>query len=300
MKTFKYQNLKKNQYFEGWYQRITDEKNEINYAFIFAIIKDEKDPHAFIQIFDGIKKKSKYYRYSIEDFHFSNNTLFIKENYLSLNSMVVKNEDLEMSVLFNNLEFLNARFGTNSSMGYLAKLPLQCFQEVIVLDGNFSGDLTINSRLRKISGKTYLEKTYGSKFPVKWIWIQGNHFDKEVLLSFSFALVPFLKRTVKGFITILKYQGKEYRFSSSNFSKMKIISNKYPWLEIVITKGKYQLKMKVKVIESLNLIAPSETGSMDLKISESINSIATLEFTKGKKILFHTSGKYVGCENMND
>jgi len=300
MKTFKYRNLRKKNYFEGWYQRITDENNNLNYAFVFAIIKDEKDPHAFIQVFDGIKKSSKYYRYKIEDFHFSNDTLFIKKNYLSLNSMAVKTKDLEISILFSNSIPLKTWFGTNSSMSFLSKLPLECFQEVITIDGTFSGNLIINNSLTNIGGKTYLEKTYGSKFPLKWIWIQGNHFDKEVSLSFSVALVPVLKRNVKGFITILIYKGKEYRFTSYNFSKIKVISNDYPWIEILITKGKYELKMRVKVVDSLKLIAPSKTGSMNLKISESINSLASLEFKKGNKMIFVTSGKYVGCENMYD
>ena len=54
MNTFEYRNLKKKNYFEGWYQRVTDENNNINYSIIFAITKDENDSHSFIQIFDVV------------------------------------------------------------------------------------------------------------------------------------------------------------------------------------------------------------------------------------------------------
>lgn len=300
MNTFKYQNLKSKNYFEGWYQRITDENNNVNFAFIFAITKDEHDPHAFIQVFDGVKNENKYYRFEIGDFYYSKDTVFIKENYLSLNSMYLKTEDLEVSVLFNNSKLLNKYYQNNSAMSYLAKFPLECFQEVVIIDGYFKGELTTNNTLKHIKGKTYLEKTYGTKFPSKWIWIQGNHFNKDVSLSFSHGIVPILKWKVKGFVTILNHNGKEYRFATYNFSRMKVVSRSISQVEIVVRKRRYKLVMKIKLVEPVKLVGPNKNGIMNLKVFESINSLATLTFTKGKEIIFDTMGRSVGFENMYD
>lgn len=300
MKTFQYQNRKKKNYFEGWYQRITDENNNVNYAFIFAITKNESDPHAFIQVFDGVKNENTYYRYEISDFYYSKDTVFIKENYLSLNSMHLKTEDLEISVLFNESTYLNKHFRTNSAMSYISKFPLECFQEVVTIDGYFKGELIVDNNLKHISGKSYLEKSYGSKFPNKWIWIQGNHFNKDVSLTFAHGLIPLFKWKVKGFMTILNHNGKEYRFASYNFAKMKIIKRTISQVEIVIKKGRYKLLINAKLVKPVKLVGPSENGVMDLKVFESINSLATLTFTKGRKVIFDTMGRSVGFENMYD
>ena len=151
MNTFKYVDLKRKNYFEGWYQRITDENKNVNYAFIFAITNDENDPHAFIQVFDGVTNENKYYRFEQSDFYYSEGTVFIKENYLSLNSMYLKTENLEVSVLFNSSKKLKKQCKNNSAMSYLVKFPLECFQEVVTIDGYFKGELTLNRELNNMS-----------------------------------------------------------------------------------------------------------------------------------------------------
>ena len=141
MNTFEFRNLKKKNYFEGWYQRLVDEDKNINYAIIFAITKNELDPHAFIQVFDGVKNESKYYRFESSDFYYLKDTVFIKDNFLSLNSLYLKTNDLEISVLFSELRKLKKRFFNNSAMSFLSRFPLECFQEVITMDGLFNGEI---------------------------------------------------------------------------------------------------------------------------------------------------------------
>lgn len=298
MNTFEYRNLKKKNYFEGWYQRLVDEDKNINYAFIFAITKNETDPHAFIQIFDGTKNISKYYRFDITDFYYSKDTVFIKDNYLSLNSLYLKTKDFEISVLFTELKQLKKRFWNNSAMSYLSSFPLECYQEVVVIDCSFEGEIVVDDLPVHITGKSYLEKTYGTKFPKKRIWIQGNHFNKDVSLSFSYGIVPFLKRKIKRFITIINYNDKEYRFASYNLSRVKIINQTKSQVEILIKKRRYRLIINVMLIEPIKLIGPGDEGYMNLEVFESVNSLATLTFYKGRKIIFDTMGRSVGFENM--
>ena len=65
MKSFTYQNRRKKDYFEGWYTRLVDIENNINIAVIFALTKNELDPHAFIQVYDGVELTNKYFRFDI-------------------------------------------------------------------------------------------------------------------------------------------------------------------------------------------------------------------------------------------
>ena len=298
MSAFKYRDLKKKNYFEGWYQRITDEINNVNYSLIFGITKNQEDPHAFIQIYDGVKNKSNYYRFAISDFYYSNDTVFIKENHLSTSSMFLKTNDIEISVLFSNSRYLRKHLGINRAMSYLSMFRFEGYQEFITIDGYFKGELTIDGVLKHINGKTYLEKTYGISFPSRWIWIQGNHFNKDVSLSFAYGLNSLFKWKKKGFMTVLTHNGKEYQFASYNFSKIKILKHSVNQVEIVIKKRKYKLVINVKNIKPVKLVGPSENGAMNLKVYESINSLATLTFTKRKKVIFDTIGRNIRFENM--
>ncbi len=296
MNTFKYQNLKNKNYFEGWYLRITDEAKNVNLAFIFAITKDENDPHSFIQILNGSSNKSKYYRFETSDFSFLKNCVYIKDNFLSMESMYLKTDDLEVSIIIDDPENIKSK----SAMSFLVKFPLDCFQEVNLIDGFFNGEIIRNDETTYISGKTYIEKTYGNKFPKRWIWIQSNHFNKDAALTFAHGMIPILWGHVRGFFAILKHNGKEYRFASYNFSKLKIINRTKSHLEIVIKKRRYKLILVAKQIEPVKLVGPSENGVMNLDVYESINSLVTLTFTKGKKVIIDTLGRNVGFENMYD
>ena len=173
MNTFEFKNKKNKNYFEGWYLRVVDETKNVNFAFIFAVTKDIEDPHAFIQVYDGVALTNKYHRFNIEDFHYLKDTVYIKDNYLSLEKMYLKVEGIEIKIDIQNIVKINKKGKNNSAMSYMAKFPLECFQEVNIIDGQYSGELIIDNETKSISGKTYMEKTYGSKFPEKWIWIQS-------------------------------------------------------------------------------------------------------------------------------
>ena len=138
-----------------------------------------------IQVIDGVKHESKYYQFENSDFYYSKETVFIKDNFLSLKSLYLKTKDFEISVLSSEIVKLKKHFRSNSVMSFLSRFPLECYQEIVILDGVFNGEITVDNKLLHITGKTYLEKTYGTKFPKKWLWIQGNHFNKDVLIIFD-------------------------------------------------------------------------------------------------------------------
>ena len=298
MNTFEYKNKKNKNYFEGWYLRVTDEAKDVNLAFIFAVTKDIDDPHAFIQVYDGIALTSKYYRFEIEDFKYLKDTVYIKDNYLSLENMYLKVDDIEININIENIVKLKRKRKNSSAMSYMVKFPLECFQEVNIIDGYFNGELILKNETKYIEGKVYLEKTYGNKFPQKWIWIQSNHFNKAAALTFAYGKVPFLRWKVNGFFSILKFNGKEYRFASYNLARIKINKTSETQVEIILKRRFHKLIINAKMIKPVKLVGPLENGKMNLEVFESINSLATLTFYRGRKVLFDTMGRNVGFELM--
>jgi hypothetical protein len=296
MKKFDFRNLKTSNYFEGWYLRITDELKNVNLAFIFAVTKDVDDPHSFIQIYDGISLTNKYYRFDISDFRFINKTVSIKNNFLSLENMYINIKEFEIDISLESIKNIKMKHSEKSAMSYMSKFPLECFQEVNIIDGVFKGNITINKEIKSISGKTYLEKTYGNKFPQEWIWLQSNHFDKEAALTFAYGKIPFIKWKVNGFFSILIINGIEYRFASYNFARIKI--NKVSDTKAIITlkRGFHKLVLSAKMIHPVVLVGPVENGKMILDVFESINSLVSLTLYKRNKVIFESKGRNVGFE----
>ncbi|MFK5882963.1 MAG: tocopherol cyclase family protein [Candidatus Izemoplasma sp.] len=295
MALFTYQNKHKIDYFEGWYLRLIDESNNLNYAIIIGITKESSDAHSFIQIYDGTKLENHYYRYHLEDFSFSGDKVRIKHNYLSKDALCIKEKGIDINIVINKQEKLKAK----SAMGFLSKLPLTCFQEVIFMDAQYHGEITIDEKKYNSTGKSYMEKTYGNKFPTKWIWLQSNHFNKEVSFAFAYGLVPIAKWEAKGFFAIMHYKGKEYRFASYNFSRLKIIKKSETDLEFTIKRGRLRLEISAQILNNVILVGPGVNGIMNLDVKESLNSLVHIRFSKGNKVIFETTGTNVGLENMS-
>ena len=297
MNVFQFQQKKKQNYFEGWYTRLVDQEHNLNYAFIFAITTNEIDPHAFIQIFDGTKKTNKYIRYQLDEFHYEDGVVYIQHNLLSMEKLYIRDGALEISATFKNSTMLKKHLGFQSAMRYMSLLPLVCSQEVIFLNGEFTGLFKDETDTYRIKGTTYMEKTYGHRFPKKWIWIQSNHFDKDVLLSVGVGLIPLFGKLRKGFFGIIQYKQKEYRFSLYNFSKVSI-SEKHGNRVIIFKNRSYTLEIEVTNHDQVRLVGPTENAHMSLDVYESINASCTLKLYKGNTLLVESKGSYVGFENM--
>jgi len=292
MKTFKYQNKKNSNYFEGWYFRFTDE-SEINYAVIFAITKCIEDPHCFVQIFNQYDESCKYIKYPVNKFHYDSetDTVHINNNLLSDNILVI-DEEIKINLSISNHLYLSEN-KDKSAMSYLKNFPLECFQEVIFLDSAFTGTIK-NGVEKQISGKSYMEKTYGYSFPKKWIWIQSSYGEKSTF-TFSTGAVPFKFLTITGFFLILKTSSMSYRFSTTNNSKIKIYNGNS--FMIMITRGKYKVIIETKINNSTKLIGPISNGLMNLTVMESLDSECSIKMFNNGVLIFEDKYKNVGVEN---
>ncbi|MFH5882214.1 tocopherol cyclase family protein [Liberiplasma polymorphum] len=293
MKNFNYQGLKSSNYFEGWYFRVTDIKNNINLALIFAVTRYEKDPHAFIQIFDQVIQENTYIKMDETEFNFINNTVSIGKNTLSLNKVFLQYKDLIIDLNISNQDLLKKE----SAMGYLAKFPLECYQEVIYLDATVNGTITKNNETITIDGKGYMEKTYGKRFPKKWFWLQANHFSEPLAFTLAGGYVPTLLIKKFGFFVILHYKDKEYAFGTYNFAKCKI-NEIGEHVEFIITKGNFKLIILTRQKNPVVLVGPSDYGNMNLDVLESVESIFKLTFYEDKSLVFESESHYAGFEWM--
>lgn len=294
MKHFSYQGKVKKNGFEGWYIRFTDPIKGIHYAVIMALSTYEKDPHAFIQVFDGLKKTNEYIRFPLETFKVTDDSVEIKDSKLTKSSLNLNLPQLTITLTFE--ERLDNPY--KSAMGFLEKMPLETFQEVVTLVSDFKGTITKNNESISISGRSYMEKTYGVKFPKEWFWLQANHFrDPQLSFSLSGGHVPTLKFRPFGFFILITYNHKTYRFATYNFAKLthKKIGNNY---EFTIKKGKYTVLLTVTDHEPTELVGPLDQGNMTLPVYESITSSVAFTFKEKETTLIRDASPYAGFEYM--
>jgi tocopherol cyclase len=281
MKKFGYQDKKSKNYFEGWYFRFT---NDVNYAIIFAITKNEEDPHAFIQLFNETMDECIYERFDSSAFSFSNNVVTLGKNKLSLDHVYL---NLKGTVL--DIQFTNEHLVEKSAMGYLSNAPLDCFQEVILLSGIGIG--TINGK--KVTGTVYIEKTYGNKFPKKWIWLQSNYSKNKSMISFSVGYIPFLSFTVKGWLLIVKYHQQVLNFHSLAGASLKYIENGF-----IVKSRQYKIIVHYEKGKTITLVGPGLKAKMEIPVYESLTAKATIQIYKTGALIFEDEYHNVGLENM--
>ncbi|MEC9484553.1 MAG: tocopherol cyclase family protein [Candidatus Izemoplasma sp.] len=297
MSLFSYQSLKDSNYFEGWYVRIIDPVIELNMAVIFGITKESTNPHAFIQIAKAGQKKGIYRAFDLSLFYYHETleTVTIGNNELSLKHLLLDIDDIKC-----NLSFEDVSLQTKSSMGFFKKMPLECYQELLYPNGKGIGKIEMADEKHSINANIYLEKTYGHKFPQKWIWCQSSHAESSnATISLSVGKVPFKGLTINGFFLHLDLPDKGYHFSSYNLSKFLYESHKGQ-ITLTVLKPFYKVIIKTSLDAPIKLVGPTDGGNMNLEVFESLTSHAKVTLYKRKKIIFEDTFTYVGLENTMD
>ena len=291
IKRFSLVSRKSVNYFEGWYLRLLDKAQDINLALIFAYTKNKTDPHAFIQVYEGHHKKNTYYRFPLNDFSFKNNEVKIAENTLSLKGVTLNLKEIHLEATLDDIIPIKQ----HSAMGYLKRLPLQCYQEVVFIGATFKG--TFNNKA--FNGDAYMEKTYGTKFPKKWFWLQALEPKEDVRFTLAGGHVPTLFLKPFGFFAIFQYQDLEVVFATYNGAKCKVHSTEDHHYFTLI-KGAYKLTVKAKKRFPVKLVGPNQHGLMNLDVYEDLYTDITLTMYQNKEILVEVNHPYAGFEWMLD
>ena len=305
-------NLKKRQYFEGWYFKQVSDDEKTVVSLIPGISLDGEKSHAFVQyIFvhreDDTHKvmKTGYIRYPLHDFEVQDEPFLLKigENVFTRTLVIVKlkddNMDIQGKIALGLHQGAKKTFLEPSIMGIFAYIPkMECYHGLVSMTHRLNGTLKINgSDISFENGKGYIEKDWGTSFPKDYIWIQSNHFSNPTTsLFFSIAHIPFHLASFRGFICNLVIDGKEYRFASYNRSKVHVKHLSDSAMRIVLENKKAKLSIGATIENAGNLIAPVR-GSMKKVIKEGLSGVVTIDLLdKGTGTTYSDRGIMAGIE----
>ena len=304
---------KSKNFFEGWYYKIVDKKNNYKLAIIPGISygNSHDEHHSFIQIFNGKDIKFDYLSYDVEDFKYNNNKfrICINSNIFSLENIniSINNKDININgnMIFKNIVKWPDSIINPGSMGFYNYLRfMECYSQVCVMNGSIVGELNINGiNVDFTGGKVYIEKNWGSSFPKSWIWIQSNFFkSRKASVTCSVATIPFPIRDFTGFLIGVTLENQFYSFTTINHSKINISSLGD---DVILTATKKNFKLTLRTYSNpeyfLTLKAPNN-GSMTASVKETISGkvYMLLEDTYLNKVIFEDTGFGVGIEYGGD
>jgi len=298
-------NLKKNNYFEGWYfKHVSHDLNQV-WSFIPGISLTRNDPHTFIQVIDGITGKTEYITYPLDEFTWDKTSLCLKigNSVFTERSVDLKieKETLKISghVDYSNIVRYPKSIFSPGIMGWYSFVPfMECKHGIVSVNHDTSGSLTINDKLIDLNGgKGYIEKDWGSSFPEAWMWIQSNNFrDHDTSFTFSVAKIPWLGKYFIGFISFLYFNKKFFVFTTYNNSSLSEVS--YDGRKIDLTMQNNDWTLNVSATKNIfgELRAPA-SGKMSRRIKESIDSVVTIRlYDKKNRLLYNDSAQRAGLE----
>ncbi len=305
-------NKKKDRYFEGWYYKLVSEDESYTLAFIPGVSINKKDPHAFVQVFISKTEKNEtklstfYIRYVMTDFSYGHDDFFVRigKNYFSKDkiSIDIQNDQIK---IFGILTIeqptpIKKTLWMPNIMGPFGYLSfMECYHGIVSMTHHLDGIFKINDQIVSFhDGKGYIEKDWGKSFPRAYVWLQSNHFkNQKSSFMFSYADIPFLGFYFKGLIVNLLYQGKEYRFATYNFAKIKKEEIGQHEVSYEIKKGKYKLKIYAKSLAHIELASP-RNGEMIEQIKEGLSGFIDIKLYRKGQLIYEDHGSHAGIEIM--
>lgn len=304
---------KKSNFFEGWYFKIVHTENKYAYCFIPGIFLSDKEEysHSFIQVLKGHESNFEYLKFNKNDFWAKEGEFYLKvgENSFSLNEINLcinkGGEKVQGSLHFKNIIKWPDSSINPGSMGFYNYFTfMQCYSQVCVLHGDIEGSLNINGEMVDFTGgKVYIEKNWGKAFPYSYIWVQGNHFEKEdASVTCSIGHIPFLFTSFTGFLIGLYGKGEFYEFTTINRSTLSISCEKEKI--ILETKNKnYILKIEALYEEEylMDLLAPRGDNMVPIARETLKGDLKVMLYDKKKStIVFNDNCSSAGVEFSGD
>ncbi|MFW9824602.1 MAG: tocopherol cyclase family protein [Candidatus Thorarchaeota archaeon] len=309
-------NLKKKNYFEGWYNKIVSGDEKSIFAFIptIALNKDYSTSHCAIQFFDGSAGRVEYFKYDLSEFENLselNYKIRIGNSVFSENGM---NLDIDRNgskikgfLRYTNLIRWERNILQPGVMGIISYFPMmETYHGIVSMNHTVDGILRINGDKNVFdNGRGYIEKDWGSSFPSSWIWMHSNHFsNRNLSFTFSIAKIPFLNLKLNGFLCIIWNQGRFYKFTSYSGAKILKLDIDSTVVKFIIRDKRYILMAKAIKGSSFDLRAP-KLGIMEGHCIESMTSkikIKLLEVDKNPdkyNLIISDFGRNAGLEIMD-
>lgn len=268
--------LSKGNYFEGWYfKQVQLEKNK-TISFIFGFSTGKHDPHSFVQVIQSNPLNTAYFRFPLDAFMDEGASYIIDKNRFSLNEVELhlsqENLVIDGKLELSGHRFLESTLTQPNIMGIFAYIPnMECNHGVVSMDHKVNGSLTINQETLEFHNeKGYLEKDWGTSFPKRYIWIQGNHFDNiQASVMISIADIPFMGLVFEGIIAQLDLGQRRIRFATYNGTRRTQLRKTNDGFEFELKKGSTTLYVRTTMTES-GLLKSPKLGSMNQTIKEGL------------------------------
>jgi tocopherol cyclase len=292
-------------YFEGWYFKHVSKNLEHVYSFIPGISLNSENPHAFIQVIDGITGYTQYIEYPVSAFSFNTKNFEVKvgDSVFTDNTMLLNINTTQIKVngrlSYSGSVKYPASLLSPGIMGWYSFVPfMECKHGVVSVSHRIDGNLSIDNALVDFSGgKGYIEKDWGKSFPESWIWLQSNNFkNSDACIMMSIAKIPWLGSFFTGFLGFLYFNNTFYPFSTYHKSEVTIFSLADEQLTIGLKSKKFNLKITALLKQSGILLAP-KSGKMSRRIKESVDSELTVELSDlSGKLIYHDIAFRAGLE----
>ena len=299
--------LKKKNYFEGWYYKISSHPKTYS---IIAGISLGSDSHSFIQLIEGGSHSTRYLRFPVDSFRCRPGTYDIRigSSRFLPNRIDVNEVDGDFSfkadLSFSGLTPFNSGKRSPGIMGPYGSVPfMECYHGVVSACHRADGELSWNGSNVRVDGwEGYTEKDWGRSMPDAWIWIQSNSFEKKgTSFMLSSAIVPFLGRHMLGHLGFLYTVENYYTFATWNGSSCEITPAEGGNISIRCRRPGYVLEAFIPGGRpGGELIAPVK-GSMKRTITERTDAEihVTLSEDNGNQ-LFEGKGLCCGVETAGD
>ena len=290
-------------YFEGWYYKVLNEKEDRAFAFIPGIAMDEGGrQQAFVQVLDGKKMTSEYHDFDAKEFIPEAGKFEVKiaGNFFSSPKIILDLPTVKGELNFKHQIPWPSSWYSPGIMGPFSFVPfMECYHGILSMDHRIEGQLTIHEEtIDFTNGRGYMEKDWGHSFPSGYIWMQSNHFSQPgISLKASVAKIPWVGSSFIGFIAGVWLQDRLIQFTTYNFTKLRRSFADREKVEIVMENRKHRLEIMAHREATTELASPI-SGFMDGRIEESMTAKMEVRLLdkKNKKVLLEDVGRNAGLE----
>ncbi len=293
----------KKEYFEGWYFKQVNLNHGVTISFIFGYSTNTINPHSFIQIIRTNPLKTYYISYPLDDFISIDDGYQIGNTFFSVNELKLNIDTDEIRCIghlsFNNHTELN---GSNwympTIMGPFSYIPnMECNHGVVSMHQTVKGILKLNDESFEFKDDIgYIEKDWGTSFPNRYIWLQGNHFtEPNTSFMLSIANIPFLGLNFEGLIASLNINNRSYRFATYTGAFKRKLTKNDNGFELIIHRGFYKLIINVHIDEQADLVSP-QNGLMMNTIKEGLGGKISLSLYHFNKLIWTGISNNCGVE----
>lgn len=295
--------IKKSKYFEGWYYKQVNSALNKSVSFIFGYSTNTKNPHSFIQIIQSNPLQTAYLTFPLDSFKSENKGYRIDNTWFSPTKLIL---DINHETITCKGELTFSESNVLSSenpympniMGPFTYIPnMECNHGVVSMSHTINGSIQLNDETWEFNNdKGYIEKDWGTSFPKRYIWIQGNHF-KNTNTSFmlSLAYIPFIGFSFEGLIAQLNTDVKSYRFATYTASNRSDLSKNDHGFIMTIKRGFYKLIVDVIMDHRISLVSPKD-GLMQNSIKEGLGGTVHLKLYHFNQLILEDTSTNCGIE----